>query len=55
MLYRVIVNSSGDQKAIYGRALCYDPMITSYGNFSKKGIQREISTGHSEPHNLRCA
>lgn len=34
--YRVIVNSSGDQKAIYRRILCYDPTVTSYGIFSKK-------------------
>lgn len=31
-LYRVIVNSSSDQKALYRRALCYNAMITSYGN-----------------------
>lgn len=42
MLYRVIVNSSSDQKALYRRALCYNTMITSYGNISKKGRQRDF-------------
>lgn len=41
-LHRVTVNNSSDQKALYRRALCYNTMITSYRNISKKGRQRDF-------------